>query len=157
MNVGVILKYRSQVEESLRTELSRMQGVLHEAEAIVVELERAAEGEAARYVRDVEGGLTVGEVMGRRAELEALAERIRRAKTTVEEHQARCKGKLDEVLLAAQERRKLELVEQRQQQRTAVETGRQEQQELDELAGRRYMAERRSRMADDRDGTSHDQ
>lgn len=152
MKLDVILKYRTQVEEALRKELSRMQGVLYEAEALVHELEQAAEREAARYLRDVEQGLGADEVLGRQGELEVLADRIRRAKAMVAEHHQRCGQKLEEVLAAAQERRKLELVEERQERRALVEASREEQRGLDELASRRYLAERRAGAAIEKDG-----
>ena len=147
MNLGAILNYRTQIEEALRAELAQMQGVLYEAEALVMELEQAAEHETTKYLREVAQGLGAEEVVGRQNELEALAERIRRAKTTVAEHQQRCSEKLAEVLAAAQERRKLELVDERVQQRAAVESQRVEQRELDELATQRYLAERRQHGA----------
>lgn len=143
MNLGVLLNYRSQVEEALRTELSMMQGVLNEAEAVVRELEGLAEKESKQYLVDVQAGLVAEEVVGRQGELEALADRIRRAKAAVLEYQQRCSEKLGEVLVAAQERRKLELVDERQQRRAELDANRQEQHDLDELAGRRYLAKRR--------------
>lgn len=156
MNVSGVLKFRSQVEEALRTELSQMQGVLHEAEAIVQELEGVAEREAGQYLRDVQQGLTAEEVVGRQGELEALADRIRRAKATVADHQQRCSDKLGEVLAAAQERRKLELLDERHQLRAAAEANRQEQHDLDELAGRRYLAERRKHSTAEENREDHE-
>ena len=156
MNLGVLLNYRSQVEEALRAELSRMQGVLHEAEAVVRELEGLAEKESTRYLVDVQTGLAAEEVVGRQGELEALADRIRRAKTAALESQQGCREKLGEVLAAAQERRKLELVDARQQRRAESDANRQEQHALDELAGRRYLAERRNKATAEEGGEGHE-
>lgn len=156
MNLGVLLNYRSQVEEALRTELSGMQGVLHEAEAVVRELEGLAEKESIQYLVDVQAGLAAEEVVGRQGELEALADRIRRAKAAVLESQQRCGEKLGEVLAAAQERRKLELLDARRQRRVESDANRQEQHDLDELAGRRYLAERRNNSTAEEGGEGHE-
>ncbi len=156
MNLGVLLNYRTQVEEALRTELSRMQGVLYEAEALVAELERVAERETSQYLRDVAQGLGAEEVVGRQGELAALADRIRQAKMTVETHRQRCGEKLEDVLAAAQERRKLELVEERQRHRAAVDATRAEQRELDELAAQRYLAEHRPQATSGQGGERHE-
>ena len=155
MNLGVILNYRTQIEEALRTELVQMQGVLHEAEAIVRDMEQAAERETTRYLSDTEQGLSAEEIAGRQSELEALADRIRRAQGLVEQHRRRCGDKLAEVLAASQERRKLELVEERQERRELAESNRLEQKALDEMAGRRYLAERRGRSTEEETQTDH--
>jgi flagellar FliJ protein len=141
MNVTALLNYRSQVEQALRSELRNMQGVLQEAIVLVGRLEEVAEKETRQYLQDAAQGLMADQVVGRQVELEALAERIKKARETVLEHQRRCDQKLAEVMTAAQERKKLDVLETRQRRREEAEAAREEQRDIDELAGRRFLTD----------------
>lgn len=148
MNVAALLNYRSQIEQALRDELRNMQGVLQEAVSLVGQLEQVAEQETRRYMQDAAQGLEAGHVVGRQEELEVLADRIKKAHDTVFEHQRRCDQKLADVMAAVQERKKLEVLDTRLRRQQAAAASRVEQQDIDELAGRRYLADQRRSTPD---------
>lgn len=143
MKLAVLRSYREQVEEVLRVELAAMERRLSAALEDLRRLETEAGGDAKRYLADARAGLTADEVVERYAELDALADAIRRAHKAVEKARSQRDQKMGEVLEASREKKKLELLERRHDLRAQQESDRREQRATDEVAGRRFLAERR--------------
>jgi flagellar export protein FliJ len=143
MKLGALRSYREQVEETLRVELAAVEQALSSALEHLRRLEADTEGNAELYLTDVQTGLMADEVTWRYADLGALTLAVRKAQEAVEEACRRRDQKLGEVLEASREKKKLELLERRDNLRAQRELDRREQRASDEVAGRRFLAQRR--------------
>jgi flagellar export protein FliJ len=143
MKLGTLRNYREQVEEALRVELAAVEQALSSALEHLRRLEAETETSAKLYVTDVRTGLMADEVVQRYADLETLTLAVRKAQEAVEEVCRRRDQKMGEVLEASREKKKLELLEQRDDLRAQRELDRREQRASDEVAGRRFLAQRR--------------
>ena len=143
MKMTALRNYREQVEETLRMELADRERMAQVALEGLRRLEAEADGDAVRYLTDAKAGLTADEVVGRYAELDALASAIRRTHEVVEEACLRRDQKLGEVLEASREKKKVEILDDRDALRVQRDLDRREHRAVDEVAGRRFLAERR--------------
>lgn len=143
MKMTALRNYREQVEEALRIELADAERMVQVALEGLRRLEAEAAGDAARYLADARAGLTAGEVVERYAELDAVASAIRRTHEVVTEACLRRDQKLGEVLEASREKKKVEILDDRDALRVQRDLDRREQRAIDEVAGRRFLAERR--------------
>lgn len=143
MKLAVLRSYREQVEDTLRVELAAVEQALGAAVENLRRLEAEAEHHAKLYLTDVRTGLKADEVVWRYADFGALTEAVRQAQEAVEAARQRRDQKLGEVLEASREKKKLELLERRDDLRAQRELDRREQRAGDEVAGRRFLAQRR--------------
>jgi flagellar export protein FliJ len=141
MRVTMLRHYRQQVEEALRAELAELELVLQAAEENLRQLEAEVDSDARQYMADAGIGLTADEVAGRYAELDALAGAIQKARAIAEEARLRRDQKVGEVLEASREKKKLEILDRRKALRAQQELDRREQQAVDEIASRRFIAD----------------
>jgi flagellar export protein FliJ len=139
MNLAMLRTYRTQVEEALQMELAELQNLLQAEQAARGRLEEAAEAGAAEYLDSIRHGMTVDDAMTRQTKLDALVYALRRAEAAATEAERRCEQKMMELLDAARERKKVEILEERQAQVQRRMTKRREQAVMDEAAGRRHL------------------
>lgn len=143
MKMTALRNYREQVEEALRIELADAERMVQVALEGLRRLEAEAAGDAARYLTDARAGLTAGEVVERYAELDAVASAIRRTHEVITEACVRRDQKLGEVLEASREKKKVKILDDRDALRVQRDLDRLEQRAIDEVAGRRFLAEQR--------------
>ncbi|TAJ26180.1 MAG: flagellar export protein FliJ [Nitrospirae bacterium] len=142
MKIAALKHYRAQLEEACRVELADIEHRLHVATEGLHRLEVEAEAEAQQFMADVRGGLTTNEVEGRHVALNALTEAIQQARLVVQEARRMRDEKLSEVVEASREKKKLDILAQREALRLRRRQERREQGEFDEVAGRRFIAGR---------------
>ncbi len=137
MNLTVLRTYRAQLEDRLQAELAQLTESLHETETRRVQLEAEADAKAQAYLRKSQAGMTPGEAEDHYAAMDVLAGLIAQARQQEAHIQAVRKQKQADVLDAARERKKLDILADRQQQERRLRQERQVQRLLDEVAGRR--------------------
>ncbi len=138
MNLKVLRNYRAQIEDVLKMELAGRHRDLDRTQAECARLAALADHNAHQYMTGVEAGIPSSEAAGQYAGLEGLAAQLKLAEEDVARAQARCDDKRAEVLKAARETEKLDLLWERQQQRQRRVQDRREQQAADESAARRF-------------------
>ena len=140
MNLSVIRTYRAQVEEALRMELAELQCSVHlEQETQTLLLAQVEDG-TAEFLKMAHAGMTVDEARTQQAKLDALAQSIRKARETIAMAQRRCDQKRAELVEASRERKKLEILEEREAARRSKRDQRREQTAIDQAAGVRFRA-----------------
>ncbi len=146
MNLRVLRRYHAQIEESLRAELALIQRETTEAEEVRRRVVALVDHDVQRYLDDMANGLSPDETVARYARFEELALQIEREDEFIARAQERAEQKRAEVLAAARETKRMDLLWQRQQRRQRQLDLRREQQAMDEAAARRYVAELQARQ-----------
>lgn len=137
MNVATLIPYRRQLEEALRIEVELLAERFRETEARRVRLESEADAKARAYLECAKSGILAGEALIHYAALEGLARAIRQATEGAAAFRAEWERKRNELVEAARERRKLEVLAERDRRRRRRAAEQQEQRLTDEVAGRR--------------------
>ena len=140
MNVSVIRTYRAQVEDTLRVELAELQRAVQveqEAQQFLLDEVETATGEFIKMAKD---GMTVDEASAQQGRLDALAQSVCKAREAIAAAQRRYDQKLAEVTEASRERKKLEILEEREAMRKTKREQQREQAALDQAAGVRFLA-----------------
>jgi len=140
MNLSAIRTYRAQIEETLRVELVELQRAVHVEQQTQQLLLAEVEVGTAEFLKMAHAGMTVDEARAQQAKLDALSQSIRKARETIAAAQRRCDQKLAEVVEASRERKKLEILEQREAVRETKREQRREQTALDQAASTRFLA-----------------
>ena len=138
MNLSVIRTYRTQIEEALRLELAELQRSLHVEQQIQQVLLTEVEAGTAEFLKMAHAGMTVDEARAQQGKLDGLAQAIRKARETIAMAQRRYEQKLTEVVEASRERKKLEILEERDAVRKTKLEQRREQSALDQAASARF-------------------
>lgn len=146
MNLRVLRRYHAQIEESLRAELALIQRETTEAEEVRRRVMALVDHDVQRYLDDMAHGLSPDETVARYARFEELALQIEREDDFIARAQERAEQKRADVLAAARETKRMDLLWQRQQRRQRQLHLRREQQAMDEAAARRYVAELQARQ-----------
>ena len=144
MNLEALRNYRRQIEESLRAELALLQRNLDLAVGERHRLEALAEEGATEYLSAAEAGVRSAEASQRYEALDGLAAKIRSVDEQFARAQQECDVKRGEVVDAARETKKLELLWQRKLRKERREQVRREQRAVDESAARRFFDKKHS-------------
>ena len=143
MNVTALRQYRASQEEALRTELAELQRAVDDAEVIRRRLEDTTLENVKTYLARAKEGLTSDEALLWNDVMERMADSVSRATDTVAQARRRLEEKRLEAVEAARETRKLEILEQRESNRTQRLDDARTQRQLDEAAGRRFQTRRK--------------
>lgn len=137
MNLALLRTHREREEGQLQAELAQVAQALQETETARLRLEAEAEGKARAYLEVSRIGMTIGDATAYYAAMDSLATLI--ARTSRQEARLREKWhqKQTELLEAARERKKLDILVDRQRQKRLLQQERQAQRLSDETAGRR--------------------
>ncbi len=139
MNLTVLRTYALQLEEVAKLELSELSRTLQETVERITVLESQTRAEADRYLLQVREGSTVSQAY---AQLDAMDYAIAARKGLAQAHavqQLQWTTKREELLEAMQYRKKLDLLGARAIQKQRRHQEQQDQQLLDERAGRRNL------------------
>lgn len=137
MNVATLLAYRGQLEELLRAELTVVRNALATAREELVRDREARDEVIARKLDLVRAGVMAGEFEDAQREMESAVETVRHAEAKEREMAGEWTKKLAEVLQATRERRKLEILDEREREsRRRLEEWR-DQRSMDDHAARR--------------------
>jgi flagellar export protein FliJ len=137
MNIAALKTYRAQLEDVLRIEVERLAQRLREMESRRACLEAEADATARAYAQRTRFSITAREALDQYETLEGLARSIRHAERAAAAVREEWERKRQELWEAARERRKLELLDQRDQRRRRRADAQQEQRVIDEIAARR--------------------
>jgi len=142
MNVTSLRQFRASQEEALRTELLQLQRAVDDAELLRRRLEDTTLENVKTYLARAKEGLTGDEALLWNDLMERMAGGVSRASDAVAQAQRRLENKRLEAVEAARETRKLEILEQRESDRTQRLDGVRTQRQLDDIAGRRFQDRR---------------
>jgi flagellar export protein FliJ len=137
MNLTSLRNYRVQLEGMLRAELAELERVLQAVLDKHRRWQTTADDDMTRFMIEARRGLSAKETATRYMDWQALGEKIQRAEAIVTDAREQRDRKRAEVLGAARERKKLDLLITRRMQRRRGEEQRREQRALDEAASRR--------------------
>lgn len=137
MSIATLLAYRGQLEELLRAELTVVRNALATAREELARDREARDEMIARKLELVRAGVSTDEFEEAQREMERAVETVHRAEGKEREVTRQWTKKLAEVLQAIRERRKLEILEEREREsRRRLEEWR-DQRSLDDHAARR--------------------
>jgi|CXWL01.1.fsa_nt_gi flagellar export protein FliJ len=137
MNFTVLQRYHHQIEEALRIEVEILRRELNEAQECVGRLQKASDRDTQRFVAQTYEGVSSHEMVSRYAEFDGAMTTIRQAQHRLAKAGQRWNDKMAEVLKAAQESRRFDLLAEQQAKREQTQELRREQQLMDEAAARR--------------------
>jgi flagellar export protein FliJ len=113
MKLAVLRAYALQLEQAAKLELAEVAQALNETDVRLAALDRQADLGADRYVAQVQGGTTVGDLYARLDEMETMIAEKRAAEQARASLQGRWISKRDEVLEASRYRKKLDILYER--------------------------------------------
>ncbi len=142
VNLRGLRNYQAQIEDALRAELAALQRSLDGALAEQARLETFLDEDTRRYLAEAEAGIEPEQASRRYEGFAGLAAEVRSAQDAVTQAQIECDRKRAEILEAARETQKLDLLLERQTRRERRARLRREQQMLDESAAQRYLRQK---------------
>ncbi|MGH7232036.1 MAG: flagellar export protein FliJ [Nitrospiraceae bacterium] len=138
MNLKIMRNYRSQLETMLRAELVELERALETAIRKRRTLMDRADADLRQFFGTGQGPLGADETALRYTVWEQLGEAIRHFDEMIVHARTRRDVKQAEMVEAAREAKKLDILVQRQARRLRLEELRQDQRALDEAASRRH-------------------
>jgi flagellar export protein FliJ len=139
MKLGVLRRYRAQVEEIVRVDLFRLRQELHELEARARLLEERMRRTTDEYSGKAAGGLALDEFLVWQSRLAADTSKSVAARQMEEQLRGAWDQKQGELREAMQDRRTLDRLAERIGQRRRLVQNRVDQMEMDEAARRTTM------------------
>jgi flagellar export protein FliJ len=139
MKLGVLRRYRAQVEEIVRVDLFRLRQELHELEARARLLEERMRRTTDEYSGKAAGGLALDEFLVWQSRLAADTSKLVAARQMEEQLRGAWDQKQIELREAMQDRRTLDRLAERIGQRRRLVQNRVDQMEMDEAARRMTM------------------
>jgi flagellar export protein FliJ len=139
MKLGVLRRYRAQVEEVVRVDLFRLRQELHELEARAHLLEERMRRTTDEYSGKAAGGLALDEFLVWQSRLAADTSKSVAARQMEEQLRGAWDQKQGELREAMQDRRTLDRLAERIGQRRRLVQNRVDQMEMDEAARRTTM------------------
>jgi flagellar export protein FliJ len=139
MKLGVLRRYRAQVEEIVRVDLFRLRQELHELEARARLLEERMRRTTDEYSGKAAGGLALDEFLVWQSRLAADTSKSVAARQMEEQLRGAWDQKQGELREAMQDRRTLDRLAERIGQRRRLVQNRVDQMEMDEAARRMTM------------------
>jgi flagellar export protein FliJ len=139
MKLGVLRRYRAQVEEIVRVDLFRLRQELHELEARARLLEERMRRTTDEYSGKAAGGLALDEFLVWQSRLAADTSKSVAARQMEEQLRGAWDQKQGELREAMQDRRTLDRLAERIGQRRRLVQNRVDQMEMDEAARRASM------------------
>lgn len=149
MNLSGLNKYRRQIEDMLRAELSELEGMLEAAAASSHQARTQVDVAVDRWQAALKQGVQGGEVADGFRDIQSLTEAAAQAAARMTDATERWEYKRAEVIEAARERKTLDFLEQRRVHQRMMRLRRLEQQMLDEAAHIRFLRSERA-------GASHE-
>ncbi|BCA54814.1 hypothetical protein W02_19540 [Nitrospira sp. KM1] len=138
MNLGIIKTYRAQMEDRIQFECAELVKSLEAVQAVRTRLEADEERQAQDFLARARQGMTHAEACDHVASMDALASAICRTREREALIHEALRQKRGELLDASRERKKVELLEEREAVELARQADRRAQQAMDEVAGRQH-------------------
>ncbi|WP_447977071.1 flagellar export protein FliJ [Candidatus Nitrospira bockiana] len=139
VNLAALRSYRRQLEDVLRTEVARLEAAVKEAAEQRRRLEDQADTAARRHEESMAAGLSPVDMHTSYEAVAAALGAAQRAEARINGVLAEWEAKRTDLIEAARERRKIELLEERQGRTRRLLANRAEQHALDEAAGIRFL------------------
>lgn len=136
MNLAVLRSYRIQLEDLLRAEVQALARDLQAASRHWADVEAAGDRQLTEYFSAIREGLSAADAHDWYAAMDALAVDIQQARDTHVALQRQWSAKQGELLEAVQERKKLDLLEQRWLRAKRYRQDQRDQRLLDEVGQR---------------------